>query len=311
MGTTYTVRVVAPPAGIDAHRLRTLIEEELRHVDAAMSAYRPDSEVSRFNANASTDWFAVSPELAHVVAAALEVSEASGGAFDVTIAPLVSGWGFGPNAEADMPAVEDAARARAREHVGFDKLAVRLDPPALRKVDPALAIDLNGIAPGYAVDRIASQLEAAGAERYLIDIGGEIRVRGTNVAGRPWRVAVERPAAGAPRAYAALELREGAVATSGDYRQYVEREGVRASHTIDPRTGRPIPHTFNSVVVLHAQAMYADAWATAFNVLGAEAGRELAAQRGMAVLFIANAGETLVSSMTPAFEQTSGFRLLD
>jgi thiamine biosynthesis lipoprotein len=286
MGTLYSVRVARPPANVEAHTLRALIDDELAKIDLAMSGYRPDSEISRFNASTSTEWFDVSPELAHVVAAALEVSEQSGGAFDVTVAPLVKLWGFGPakGEVIELPAPE--AVAAQRSLLGYTKLHVRTEPAALRKDEPSLTVDLNGIAPGFAVDRIARRFEELAIVNYMIDIGGEVRVRGTNTSRQPWRIAIEHPLDTSAQPYAVLALSDVSVTTSGEYRQFFTRDDRRYSHTIDPRTGEPVAHTLASVVVVHPQAMFADAWATAFNVLGAEEGHPLAKRLGIDVLFL-------------------------
>jgi FAD:protein FMN transferase len=301
MGTTYTVKIAKPPAHIPGHAVRAVIDRELARIDESMSGYRPDSEISRFNASRSTDWFEVSADLAVVVQAALDVSEASGGAFDVTVTPLVQAWGFGAanTAPADLP--NDATLRPLLEQIGYRKLQVRDTPAALRKDQPELTIDLNGIAPGFAVDRIAAEFDTLGLQSYMIDIGGEIRVRGRNAAGEKWRIAVEEPLdAEARTPFAILELDGFAVATSGDYRHYYARDGKRYSHTIDPRSGRPIEHDLASVAVVHEDAMYADAWGTAFNVLGAEAGFELAEKLGMSVMFIVDTDRQLQAKSTPA-----------
>ena len=303
MGTTYTVKIARPPAHIQAHEVRAVIDRELARIDQSMSGYRPDSEVSRFNASRSTGWFEVSADLAFVVQAALDVSEASDGAFDVTVTPLVQAWGFGTanTAPADLP--DEATLRRLLEQTGYRKLHVRQSPAALRKDQPELTIDLNGIAPGFAVDRIAAGFAALGLQSYMIDIGGEIRVRGRNAAGEKWRIAIEEPLDAEDRTpFAILELDELAVATSGEYRHYYARDGKRYSHTIDPRSGRPIEHDLASVTVVHREAMYADAWGTAFNVLGVEAGYGLAETLGMSVMFVVNADGQLRTKPTPAIQ---------
>jgi FAD:protein FMN transferase len=301
MGTTYTVKIARPPAHIQAQEVRVVIDRELARIDESMSGYRPDSEISRFNASRSTDWFEVSADVAIVVQTALNVSEASGGAFDVTVTPLVQAWGFGATntAPADLP--DEAMLHRLSQKIGYRKLQVRHTPAALRKAQPELTVDLNGIAPGFAVDRIAAGFDALGLQSYMIDIGGEIRVRGRNAAGEKWRIALEEPLDAQDRTpFAILELEELAVATSGEYRHYYTRDGKRYSHTIDPRSGRPIEHDLASVAVVHREAMYADAWGTALNVLGAEAGYELAEKLGMSVMFIVDADGELQAKSTAA-----------
>lgn len=302
MGTTYAVKVVAAAEDIDNRTLRTAIDDVLARVDRGMSVYRADSEIARFNESASTDWFDVSADVAAVVRIAIEVSELSDGAFDVTVAPLVNAWGFGPQGEPEsLP--DDAVLARIGERVGYQKLHVRSQPPALRKDVPGLAVDLNGIAPGFAVDLLAERLLAMGIENFLIDIGGEVRARGRNGKGELWRVAVERPVDTEPTPYAIVQLDAMAVTTSGEYRHNYLRDGRRYSHTIDPRTARPIEHDLASVVVIGPEAAHVDAWATAFNVLGAQAGYALASQRKMPVMFIEWRDEQLRSRMTREFEK--------
>lgn len=304
MGTLYSVKVVAPPRGMDAASLRATIEDVLARVDVSMSGYRDDSEVSRFNAAASTDWVDVSADLEHVVRTAIDVSARSDGAFDITVAPLVAAWGFAASGEpAQLP--DEQTIAGLKERVGASHLQARVQPPALRKDLPTLTIDLNGIAPGYAVDLIADKLLALGATRFMIDIGGEVSAHGHNARNEPWHIAIERPveppgAVDAPP-YGVLQLDGLAVSTSGEYRDFYVRDGKRYSHTIDPRTGRPIDHTLASVVVIGANCMLADAWATAFNVLGAEQGWELANRLSMGVMFIEWQDGQLTSRATPSF----------
>jgi thiamine biosynthesis lipoprotein len=170
--------------------------------------------------------------------------------------------------------------------VGYEKLEMRASPPALRKAAAGVAIDLDGIAPGWAVDRLAERLEALGVRDYLVEIGGEVRARGDSPEQRRWRVAVEKPLAGERVAQAVIELGNNGVSTSGDYRDYREMDGRRISHTIDPRTGLPVAHRLASVTVVHASVAAADAWATALMVLGPEEGMALARREGLAALFV-------------------------
>lgn len=301
MGTTYSIKVAAAPDNIDAQVLRAAADEVLARVDRSMSGYREDSEISRFNASSSTDWQEVSRDLATVVGYALEVGRESGGAFDITLGPVIAAWGFGAAGEPiDLP--EQGRLAELRSHAGQEKLLARLDPPALRKSDAALQVDLNGIAPGYAVDLLAERLRSLQIEHFMIDIGGEVRARGRNARGELWRIAVERPIDAEPEPYAIVQLDDAAVTTSGEYRHYYDRDGRRYSHTIDPRTGHPVNHSLASVVVIGPTSMYTDAWATAFNVLGTEAGHALARKRGMSVMFIDSTGGELHSVVTPQFQ---------
>nr|WP_298719956.1 FAD:protein FMN transferase [uncultured Steroidobacter sp.] len=302
MGTTYSIKVASAPEDVDAHALRVAVDQVLERIDLSMSGYRADSEISRFNTSSSTDWFEVSIDLATVVDYALQVSRESDGTFDVTVGPLVAAWGFGARGEPiDLP--DPGKLDQLRAQVGYRKLEARLQPPALRKSEASVQVDLNGIAPGYAVDLMAERFRAMRLERFMIDIGGEIRAQGRNVRGEPWRIAVERPIDAEPEPYAILNLEDAAVTTSGEYRHYFDRNGQRYSHTIDPRTGRPVEHSLASVVVVGATAMEVDAWTTAFNVLGTDAGRELALKRGMPVMFIDLQGTELRSVTTPQFDR--------
>jgi thiamine biosynthesis lipoprotein len=305
MGTTYTVKVVAAPASVDAKLVQATIDDVLAQIDRSMSGYRVDSEVTRFNASGSTQWCNVSADLAAVVRASLDISEASDGAFDITVAPLVAAWGFGPaGGPKELPSVEQIAQIEAT--VGYRKLHVRLDPPALRKDVAALSIDLNGIAPGFAVDRLADRLRGLRIENFMIDIGGEIRAHGRNARGERWHIAIEHPVDTQRTPYASVWLDGAAVSTSGEYRDYYERDGRRYSHTIDPRTGRTLDRAPGSVVVVASSTAQADGWATAMNVLGPRAGLALATQRHLPVLFIEREGREWRSQATPEFERYRG-----
>ena len=307
MGTTYSIKVASAPADADAHALRVATDQVLDRIDRSMSGYRPDSEISRFNAATSTDWFEVSSDLAIVVDYALEVSRESGGAFDITIGPLVAAWGFGAAGEpVDLP--DEAKLAELRAQIGYQKLEARLQPPALRKSNASVQVDLNAIAPGYAVDLIAERFQSMHLSNFMIDLGGEVRAQGRNARGEVWRIAVERPIDAEPEPYVVIQLDDASVTTSGEYRHYFDRDGRRYSHTIDPRTGRPVEHSLASVVVVGSTAMEVDAWATALNVLGTEAGRELALKRGMPVMFIEARGAELYSVTTPQFDSHVSIR---
>ena len=297
MGTTFNVTVVSaePPA----------VEEDVRRVleriEGRMSHYRPESELSRFNRGRTTESRPMSPETLGVVAEALAVSRASGGAFDVTVGPLVDAWGFGSAGRA--PAAPDRALLSVlRSRVGFDLL--ELDPAAatLRKRQRDVVVDLSAIAKGYAVDALATLLAERGFGDYLVEIGGELRAGGGNEEGAPWRVAIERPLPGAPAAQRIVPLTDAALATSGDYRNFYDLDGARVSHTVDPRTGRPVTHGLLSVSVIAERCSLADARSTALNVLGPETGYALAVEQGWAALFVTDDGSgRLVERETPAF----------
>ena len=267
-----------------------------------MSTYLETSEISRFNASESTDWFSVSPEFAEVVAFAQQVSGRTGGAFDVTVGPLVDAWGFGPEGRPDeIPGEQKLEQLRQR--VGYEKLAVRQDPPAIRKSVPGLQVDLSAIGKGHGVDRIVELLQDAGAKDIFVEIGGEVRTAGDK-AGEPWKVGVQRPDAASGSVMIAHPLTDAAMATSGDYRNRFQSGGVRYSHTIDPRNGRPIRHTVASVSVIADTCMAADAWATAINVLGPNEGMLAARERGIDVMLVARGDDGFAVEATGDLEKS-------
>lgn len=283
MGTSWTVRVISPDSSeVFQERLRQGIADELAVVDNAMSTYREDSEITRFN-HAGTDPFPVSAATETVVRAAIEIWKASEGAFDPTVGPLVDAWGFGAAGDVDQPPTDEKIAALLTS-TGLQYVSI--DHNGLRKSRPDLHLDLSAIAKGGAVDRVAERLAADGFDSFMVEVGGEISTRGRNRDGEPWRIAVERPNDDGQGLQRVLELEDLSIATSGDYRQYWVHEGVRYSHTIDPSTGRPLTDPPASVSVLHTSCMTADGWATAFMVLGVERGLEIANRLDLAVLFL-------------------------
>jgi FAD:protein FMN transferase len=221
-----------------------------------------------------------------VLKLALRVSEETGGAFDPTVAPLVRAWGFGADASEAPPTDEE--RAALVERVGWRRL--RLEGGGLAKTAPGLEIDLSAIAKGYAVDRVFDAVPGY-ALGVMVDVGGEIRVGGTNRRGRPWRLAIESPTAERRGIQRILEVTDTAIATSGDYRNFYERDGRRYSHTIDPATGAPVTHRGASVSVLHEECALADAYATALLVMGPERGLAWARERNLPILYLVYDGE--------------------
>jgi thiamine biosynthesis lipoprotein len=284
MGTTWSVRVRATHAG-DEGLLRAAIGETLEAVEQEMSHYREDSTISRFNHRSGSAWFPVSEEFARLVMYADRVFRETGGAFDVTCAPLVDLWGFGPKSgDARIPTASDIAAAMNR--TGSRHLDVRAFPPALRKDIAELELNLSAVAKGHAVDRVGRMLAERGIGDWLVEVGGELKIAGEKASGVPWTIAIERPLASGRLAHTALEVEDTAVATSGDYLIFWEHEGRRFSHIIDPRTGRPVRHDTASASVFASTCAEADAWATALLVLGAERGLELADTLGLAVSFV-------------------------
>ena len=302
MGTSYSVQLPRLPAGLPVEDIKHQIDAMLDRINMSMSSYRQDSELSRFNNNRQSAWFGVSPPLFDVLREAQRISRTTNGALDVTVAPLVDLWGFGPSERRGRPPSQQAIDDRLTA-VGYQWLQLRPSPPAVRKTLPGLHVDLSAIAKGYAVDRLAGFFDGLGVQNYLVEIGGEIKARGVNARGRHWRVAVERPADGRRSVHAVVEIKDAGLATSGDYRNYFQQAGRRYSHTIDPRTGRPVVHDLASVTVVAASAMSADAWATALLVLGPEAGYRLAEVEGIAALMIIRSDDGFENRQTGAFRQ--------
>ena len=302
MGTSYSVKLYAGADEIDSEMLETGINALLERINDQMSTYRPDSELSRFNASRELDWFPVSAETARVVHEALGMSNLSGGAFDVTVGPLVNLWGFGPERkDAGLPTAQ--AIVATMDRVGYRKLAARSSPPALRKQRPDVYVDLSAIAKGFAVDEVAGLLDEHRITSYLVEIGGELRARGVKPDGSPWKVAIERPAPGQRSIQTVVALGDVAIATSGDYRNFLVKGGKHYSHTIDPRTGKPVTHALASVSVIRPTAMPADALATAIMVMGPEAGFRLAVSEKIAAQLVVKSAEGFEARATPEFQR--------
>lgn len=302
MGTTYSVKITALPDSVDRRALKAGIDRILETVNAQMSNWRSDSEISRFNASASSSWTGVSADTLTVIEEALRVSELSGGAFDPTIGPLVDVWGFGPQEDQwGIPSQNRVVAALGR--TGFQHLQTRGLPSGLTKDHAPVEIDLCGIAKGFGVDKVAAYLDAQGLGDYLVEIGGELRARGHSPRQRPWRIGVERPGSERPAVQTIVSLDGSAVATSGNYRNYFESDGFRYSHIIDPRTGAPVEHNLASVTVVAPSTMQADALSTALMVMGPHAGLRLARRADIAALFIVRDGAGFEEVRSPRFEQ--------
>jgi thiamine biosynthesis lipoprotein len=299
MGTTWSLRL-AGSRSVDLERVARTTREVLAEVDARLSTWREDSDLSRLSASRSLESFPVARDTALVLATARDVGAASSGALDVTIAPLVDLWGFGPRATVRWPT--DAEIEAALERVGGHHLEVVVDPPSVRKLRPDVAVDASAVAKGYAVDRVVAALVGEGGADFLFELGGEVAARGHKADGTPWIVGIEAPFEEGPRLQRSLPLLDRALATSGDYRRYVLRDGRRLSHILDPTTGRPVTHALAAVTVVHESAAVADAWATALLVLGPEQGERVARREGLAALLLERQDDGVVERTTPAFE---------
>jgi len=288
MGTRWSVLFFADP-GFDPAPARAALQASVDEVDAQMSTWKPDSDLMRLNAAPVGGWVAVPERLCAVLRLGLGIGRASGGAFDIAMGDAVTAWGFGPEA---------AATERIRTAMTADRLpadrALEIDATSglVRKNAP-VALDLNGIAKGYGVDRLAETLAALGIDDALVGIDGEMRALGQRPDGQAWTIAVEAPDPERRAPHSILALQDAAVATSGDYRHWVEVRGRRLSHTMDPGRGAPVPASPASVTVVARTCAEADAWATALMVLGSDAGAELARRHGLNALFIDRAGDRL------------------
>ena len=310
MGTTYLVKIagVAPDDALVAD-LRAAVEARFDEINRQMSNYRADSELSRFNADASLDPVSVSAEFARVVRHALALSRDSGGAFDPTVGPLVDLWGFGaPGRRTDLPSAAEIEAARAQCGAGH----LQVTPgDALRKDLPGLRLDLGGIAKGYGADVAAQVLRDRGFSDFFVAVCGEIVAFGNNVDGKPWQIGVERPIQDLPRGadhIAVVPLSGRALSTSGDtYNYFLDADGKIYSHILDPATGRPIQHQLASVTVIGPSGLVADGLATTLYVMGPERGFEwIEARPAYAALFIVRTGEDefklVASSRFPVYE---------
>ncbi|WP_028029631.1 FAD:protein FMN transferase [Gemmobacter nectariphilus] len=280
MGTRWSALFFAP-SGFDPGPVQAALQAAVDAVDAQMSTWKPDSDLMRLNAAPVGDWQDIPADLARVLALGLAIGRASGGAFDIGMGDAVRAWGFGP-AAADPGAIRAAMQAPRRPaHEVLD-----LDGTLARKTAP-VALDLNGIAKGHGVDRLAKVLQDHGIRDALVGIDGEMRAMGLRPDGSPWTIAIEAPDHNRRAPHSIVTLQDAAVATSGDYRHWVTVQGRNLSHTMDPARGAPVLAPPASVTVIAPTCAEADAWATALMVLGLEAGARLARQAGLDALFLA------------------------
>jgi FAD:protein FMN transferase len=310
MGTSWSVKIVVKSAEESRRAVayKARVQALIESVEAPMSTYREESELSRFNRAESTAPFPVSSETAQVVRRSLELGELTGGAFDITLGPLISLWGFDAAGRRDeRPSA--AELAAAKERVGLAK--VRVQDTSLVKAEPLVEVNLSGIAKGYGVDVVTADLQEAGFTDVLVDLGGDVHARGTNAQGLPWRVGVNVPRSGSDptSVLVAVHVHDAALATSGDYRNFFEQGGRRYGHIIDPRTAEPVDHELVSVSILAPDCTTADGLATAGMVLGEEETRAVLARLpGVEALFVhaAPGGGDLRVSQTPGFPLPPG-----
>ncbi|UTW08406.1 FAD:protein FMN transferase [Pseudomonas benzenivorans] len=299
MGSTYTVKYVRTEGAPTVAALQAETEAILAEVDQQMSTYRDDSLISQFNRAPAGSCLAMPAAMLQLVGAGQDLAQQSGGAFDLTLEPLLNLWGFGPQARVEkVPTAEQLAEARRRS--GHQHL--RLEGGQLCK-DVDLQLDLNSIAAGYTVDRIVARFGELGVSRYLVDVTGELKAAGRKPSGEPWRIAIEAPRDDERVAQRVLELDGYGISTSGDYRNYFEENGKRYSHTLDPQTGAPISHKLAAVTVADRSTLRADGLSTLLMVLGPERGLAYAEQADIAAFFVIRDDGRFVTQTTAAFEQ--------
>ena len=295
MGTRWSVSIdidARTNANLDLPKLHQYLASAVQQVDQQMSPWKPDSDLMRLNRAPVDTWLELPAELLQVLACSLDIHRLSAGAFDPGVGALVNAWGFGavrdtPDAAA-IQAARQAAPCATHEALTLDLAAGRARKRAM------LQVDLCGIAKGYAVDRMAAVLAQHGVQHALAALDGELRAIGSQANGEPWAVALERPEAGHRAAHGVIELQDLAVATSGDYRRYLQVGDARLAHTMDSRRSAPVNNTVASVTVLASSCMHADAWATALLVAGPGVGLALAQRMGLDALFLLRRGEGLV-----------------
>jgi len=282
MGTTYAVKVVPGESSVDmkgAEAVAEAADAAIQRVNTRLSTYSKLSELSQFNTLQSSEAISISTDFSVVVSWGLELFEKSGGAFDVTIGPLINLWGFGPDKDKSPPTGDEVKAAL--ERIGSQYLELSKDGLQLSKSRVDLYVDLSAIAKGYGVDEMGRAIESLGYTRYLVEVGGEVLTKGNGAGGRPWRIGLETPDGGAQDIESTVAL-EGALATSGNYRNFKMVKGKRVAHTMDPRTGAQVEHSLASVSIISDTCMEADGWATALLVMGEQEGLKVAEAEGIA-----------------------------
>ena len=302
-GTTYNISLYLPEtSSVSQAQLEEAISKELAHIDQVFSNYRDDSVIEQFNNLQATDIVNTDAELVDLVKRARDIYIASHGCYDITSKPLFELWGFKKDVF-NKPSDEEIAAALTI--VGMDKLDIPSDTQ-LRKQVPELRIDSNSIAQGYSVERVVKLLENDfGIVSYLVEIGGELQVRGKKADGSAWRIGLDKPLPGERKLQKIVSFDAGepmSLITSGTYRHYFDSEGKRYSHILDARVGKPVEHNTVSVAVIHPNPTLADGWSTALQCLGSGEGMEVAKANHLAVLFIDQHGDELREIKSPALE---------
>jgi len=302
MVTTYTIKINEPQLIIDIPKIKNDIDSILTVINDQMSTYQDDSELSRINQARTNDWITISDDLFTVISHAINISDLSNGAFDITVGPVVNLWGFGPDPRPEQVPEEQLIQS-ALDNVGYQYIHLRESPPALKKDRGEIYIDLSGIVPGFAVDKIAAYLEQHTIQNYMVELGGEIKAKGVNPDRKPWQIGIEKPVTNQRSVQRIINLDNIGLGTSGDYRNYFVQDGIHYSHIIDPKTGKPTTHRLASVTVLHSSTMIADALAVALFVMGPVSGIQFAQKENLAVIFIIRDKEGFTEEMTDIFKK--------
>ncbi len=286
MGTTYHIKYSQKDIKLSSKEVNSQVAELLKNINLSMSTYIKTSEISKFNSSTSLEWSSASDGILKVTNRALEIGHLTNGSYDPTIGPLVNLWGFGPGGKREVPSQERIKEAM--KGVGLSMISLDLDKKLWKKNNANVYVDLSSLAKGYGVDEVAKLLEELGITDYMVEIGGEVRTKGSKL-GHPWKIAIESPDIENPsKSYQkVLSLNDAALATSGNYRNFFTQSNKNYSHTINFKTGRPVAHTLASVSVANTgSCMDADAWATALMSLGYEEGMKLAEQLKLSAYFI-------------------------
>lgn len=301
MGTTYSVKVAGDfPGGESA--LQEQVDALLKHYNDEISTYDPNSALSKFNQQQSTEPFSISQDMADILIEALRIGQKTDGLLDVTVGPLVNLWGFGPDKRpVKIPTAEQIAQARQRVGIKYLHVEISSDHASIRKDLPDIYVDLSTFGEGFGADKVAQFLEAHGIQNYLIDIAGASRSRGVNASGVPWRLGIQKPTDEYVEAQAVITPNGRAVSTSGSYRNYYELDGRRYSHIIDPKTGMPITHRMVSATVIAETALEADGWDTALMVMGSEKALQFAKQNQLAVYLVTKTDKGFSAQYSTAF----------
>lgn len=300
MGTSFSV-VYFYDEQLSNQIIKGEIDQAIQLVDNQMSTYKPDSALSIFNKKPANSCYQFPVESYFVISMAQDISRLTNGAFDITVGPLVNLWGFGAEYSDQEEPTELQIEELKSKRVGYESLTLKENNTICKTKN--VYLDLSAIAKGYAVDLVAESLDKLSIGSYLVEIGGELKAKGLKPSRDYWRVAVEEPSSELARSvHKVVELKNMGIATSGDYRNYFERDGQRFSHTINPNTGKPITHNLASISVLHDSVAYADAMATALNVLGPEQAMLLARSEKLSVYMLVKADQGFKAQSTKSFQ---------